>query len=187
MKKLILLFTGALMMQSCNVEIVVKPQTENNLTSELLNNVCLLSDTASLGGLTNDGRVYAIYPDQLKDLLAVKEKAIVYRWSPYNMENNIPVYFVQSYCDEIGAELYVITNEYAAAFTETDNVKNPIFSMNLGGYIATVTGDKYENRFYKELLGNKYNKKSHIYYFENGKFIETHDEIVNVKWENKWN
>lgn len=185
MKKLILLFTVALMMQSCNITVEVSAYTDYDLTLEQKNNICWTSDTTSLIGLTNDGRIYAVNPNQMKDLLVAKEKALVYRWSPYEMENVIPIYFVQSYCNENNIELYVITNEYKSAFTEINNVKNPMFSMNNGDYITDIA-DKWGNKFYKQLLGNKYKKKYHLYYFENGKCVRTEDKIVNDKWKKKW-
>lgn len=186
MKKLILLCIVVLMMQSCNVTVEIPVPDDNSLTSEQRNNICWTSDTTSLIGLTNDGRIYAINPDQMRDLLVTKEKALVYRWSPYEMENVIPIYFVQSYCNENNIELYVITNEYKSAFTEINNVKNPMSSMNIGDYITDISY-KSENKFYKQLLGNKYKKKCHLYYFENGKYVRTEDEIVNDKWREKWN
>ena len=85
MKKLILLFTVALMMQSCNITVEVSAYTDYDLTLEQKNNICWTSDTTSLIGLTNDGRIYAVNPNQMKDLLVAKEKALVYRWSPYEM------------------------------------------------------------------------------------------------------
>ena len=186
MKKLILLCIVVLMMQSCNVTVEIPVPDDNSLTSEQRNNICWTSDTTSLIGLTNDSRIYAINPDQMRDLLVTKEKALVYRWSPYEMENVIPIYFVQSYCNENNIELYVITNEYKSAFTEINNVKNPMSSMNIGDYITDISY-KSENKFYKQLLGNKYKKKCHLYYFENGKYVRTEDEIVNDKWREKWN
>ncbi len=185
MKKLILLFTVALMMQSCNITVEVSAYTDYDLTLKQKNNICWTSDTTSLIGLTNDGRIYAVNPNQMKDLLVAKEKALVYRWSPYEIENVIPIYFVQSYCNENNIELYVITNEYKSAFTEINNVKNPMFSMNIDDYITDIA-DKWENKFYKQLLGNKYKKKYHLYYFENGKCVRTEDKIVNDKWKKKW-
>ena len=182
MKKLILLFTVALMMQSCNITVEVSAYTDYDLTLEQKNNICWTSDTTSLIGLTNDGRIYAVNPNQMKDLLVAKEKALVYRWSPYEMENVIPIYFVQSYCNENNIELYVITNEYKSAFTEINNVKNPMFSMNNGDYITDIA-DKWENKFYKQLLGNKYKKNNYFYYFENGEFVRTEDEMLNEKWK----
>ena len=186
MKKLILLCTVVLMMQSCNVTVEIPVPDDNSLTSEQRNNIYWTSDTTSLIGLTNDGRIYAVNPNQMKDLLVTKEKALVYRWSPYEMENVIPIYFVQSYCNENNIELYVITNEYKSAFTEINNVKNPMFSMSIGDYITDISY-KSENKFYKQLLGNRYKKKCHLYYFENGKYVRTEDEIVNDKWIEKWN
>ena len=185
MKKLILLFTVALMMQSCNITVEVSAYTDYDLTLEQKNNICWTSDTTSLIGLTNDGRIYAVNPNQMKDLLVAKEKALVYRWSPYEMENVIPIYFVQSYCNENNIELYVITDEYKSAFTEINNVKNPMFSMNNGDYITDIA-DKWENKFYKQLLGNKYKKNNCFYYFENGEFVRTEDEMLNEKWKKKW-
>ena len=185
MKKLILLFTVALMMQSCNITVEVSAYTDYDLTLEQKNNICWTSDTTSLIGLTNDGRIYAVNPDQMRDLLVTKEKALVYRWSPYEMGNVIPIYFVQSYCNENNIELYVITNEYKSAFTEINNVKNPMFSMNIDDYITDISYTS-ENKFYKQLLGNKYKKKYHLYYFENGKCVRTEDKIVNDKWKKKW-
>ena len=185
MKKLILLFTVALMMQSCNITVEVSAYSDYDLTLEQKNNICWTSDTTSLIGLTNDGRIYAINPDQMRDLLVTKEKALVYRWSPYEMENVIPIYFVQSYCNENNIELYVITDEYKSAFTEINNVKNPMFSMNNGDYITDIA-DKWENKFYKQLLGNKYKKNNYFYYFENGEFVRTEDEMLNEKWKKKW-
>ena len=185
MKKLILLFTVALIMQSCNITVEVSAYTDYDLTLEQKNNICWTSDTTSLIGLTNDGRIYAVNPNQMKDLLVAKEKALVYRWSPYEMENVIPIYFVQSYCNENNIELYVITNEYKSAFTEINNVKNPMFSMNNGDYITDIA-DKWENKFYKQLLGNKYKKNNYFYYFENGEFVRTEDEMLNEKWKKKW-
>ena len=186
MKKLILLCIVVLMMQSCNVTVEIPVPDDNSLTSEQRNNIYWTSDTTSLIGLTNDGRIYAVNPNQMKDLLVAKEKALVYRWSPYEMGNVIPIYFVQSYCNENNIELYVITNEYKSAFTEINNVKNPMFSMSIGDYITDISY-KSENKFYKQLLGNKYKKKCHLYYFENGKYVRTEDEIVNDKWREKWN
>ena len=173
------------MMQSCNITVEVSAYTDYDLTLEQKNNICWTSDTTSLIGLTNDGRIYAVNPNQMKDLLVAKEKALVYRWSPYEMENVIPIYFVQSYCNENNIELYVITDEYKSAFTEINNVKNPMFSMNNGDYITDIA-DKWENKFYKQLLGNKYKKNNYFYYFENGEFVRTEDEMLNEKWKKKW-
>ena len=185
MKKLILLFTVALMMQSCSVTVEIPARNDNSLTSEQRSDIYWTSDTTSLIGLTNDGRIYAVNPNQMKDLLVAKEKALVYRWSPYEMENVIPIYFVQSYCNENNIELYVITNEYKSAFTEINNVKNPMFSMNIDDYITDISY-KSENKFYKQLLGNKYKKNNYLYYFENGEFVRTEDEMLNEKWKKKW-
>ena len=185
MKKLILLFAMALVMQSCYVTIEIPPCMNGNLTPEQTNNICWLSDTTSLIGLDNDDCIYAINSNQMKDLLIAKDRTIVYRWLPYDMKNNIPIYFVQSYCDENNIELYVITNEYTAAFAEIDNVKNPIFSMNIGDCMINVD-NKLEDKFYKELFGNKYKKKFHIYYLENGELVRTEDEMMNEKWKKKW-
>lgn len=185
MKKLIVLFIVVLVLQSCDVTIEFPPCMNSDRTYEEKNNICWMSDTASLIGLTNDSCIYAINPNQMKDLLIAKERTIVYRWLPYIMENNIPIYFVQSYCNENNIELYVITNKYAAAFTEIDNVKNPIFSMNIG-YNITNISDISEDKFYKQLFGNKYKKECYIYYLENGEFVRTEDEIVNEKWRKKW-
>ena len=96
------------------------------------------------------------------------------------------VTFVQSYCNENNIELYVITNEYTAAFAEIDNVKNPIFSMNISDCMINVE-NKLEDKFYKELFGNKYKKKFHIYYLENGEFVRTEDEMMNEKWKRNGN
>ncbi len=185
MKKLILLFTVALMMQSCSVTVEIPARNDNSLTSEQRSDIYWTSDTTSLIGLTNDGRIYAVNPNQMKDLLVAKEKTLVYRWSSYEMENVIPIYFVQSYCDENNIELYVITNEYTAAFAEIDNVKNPIFSMNIDDCMINVE-NKLEDKFYKELFGNKYKKNNYFYYFENGEFVRTEDEMLNEKWKKKW-
>lgn len=155
--------------------------------------------------LTNDGRIYAVNPNQIKDLLNIKEKAIVYRWLPYNMKNYVPIilsesYYdrkerkneddcppipldiLQSYCDKNNIELYVITNEYATAFTEINSINNPMFSMSIGSYIKDIS-EKFEDQFYKELIGNKYDKDKFIYYFENGEFVRIEDEILNEKWK----
>lgn len=185
MKKLILLFAMALVMQSCYVTIEIPPCMNGNLTPEQTNSICWLSDTTSLIGLDNDDCIYAINSNQMKDLLIAKDRTIVYRWLPYDMKNNIPIYFVQSYCDENNIELYVITNEYTAAFAEIDNVKNPIFSMNIGDNTTNIS-DISEDKFYKQLFGNKYKKECYIYYLENGEFVRTEDEIVNEKWRKKW-
>ena len=57
--------------------------------------------------------------------------------------------------------------------------------MNIGDCMINVE-NKLEDKFYKELFVNKYKKKIHIYYLENGEFVRTEDEMMNEKWKKKW-
>ena len=52
MKKTILLFTVALMMQSCSVTVEIPARNDNSLTSEQRSDIYWTSDTTSLIGLT---------------------------------------------------------------------------------------------------------------------------------------
>ena len=54
MKKLILLCTVVLMMQSCNVTVEIPVPDDNSLTSEQRNNICWTSDTTSLTSSKSD-------------------------------------------------------------------------------------------------------------------------------------
>lgn len=54
--------------------------------------------------------------------------------------------------------------------------------MSIGSYIKDIS-EKFEDQFYKELIGNKYDKDKFIYYFENGEFVRIEDEILNEKWK----
>ena len=186
MKKILTIITLALAMQSCCIKIIhpsyVEASFMRDLTSEQKNNVYWTSDSTSLSDLTNDGRIYAINPNQMKELLATKEKAIIYRWLPIcKSENCTSLSLTQSYCDENGIELFVITDSYTEAFTQIESIKNPMFSIDIACFRIELM-DYDDDLFYKELLGDKYDKKnySRFYYFENGEFIRTYKNIVEV-------
>ena len=87
----------------------------------------------------------------------------------------------QSYCGENGIELYVVVDYYADAFSQIESIKNPLFSINERHYNTEVT-EKLQEIFYKELLGDKYDKKNYhrFYYFENGEFVRTYDSVNNL-------
>lgn len=183
MKKLILLFVLALVIQSCCIKIVPPYRGSAdfmmNLTSEQKNMVIWTSDSTSLTNLTNDGRIYAVNPKQLKELLMTKEKAMVYKWLPAcTSENCISLGLAESYCNEKGIELYVVLDSYEDAFTQIESIRNPMFSKNVG-YFQYETKD-VDELFYKELLGDKYDKKNYyrFYYFENGEFIRTYETMT---------
>ena len=188
MKKLLLFIALALVMQSCVVLIDKSPYGESNfmtaLSSEQKNMVYWTSDSTSLEGLVNDGRIYAINPNQLKELLKSKEIAIVYKWLPTcTSENCTSLGLTQSYCDEKGVELYVVADNYNDAFSQIEDIKNPMFSINSGYYVKTnYLLNKLQEQFYKELLGEKYDKKNYhrFYYFENGEFVRMYDSVVNL-------
>ena len=185
MKKLLTIITLALLMQSCICIKIIHPSYVEasfmrDLTSEQKNNVYWTSDSTSLSDLTNDGRIYAINPNQMKELLATKEKAIIYRWLPIcKSENCTSLGLTQSYCDEKGIELFVITDSYTEAFTQIESIKNPMFSIDIACFRIEIK-DYDDDLFYKELLGDKYDKKSYsrFYYFENGEFVRTYQNII---------
>ena len=113
---------------------------------------------------------------------STKEKAIIYRWLPVcKSEDCTSLGLTQSYCDEKGIELYVITDSYTEAFTQIDSIKNPMFSIDIAKF-RIEPKDFDDDLFYKELLGDKYDKKNYdrFYYFENGEFIRTYKNIVEV-------
>ena len=184
MKKLILFVLLALAMQSCICIKIIHPSYVEasfmrDLTSEQKNNVYWTSDSTSLSDLTNDGRIYAINPNQMKELLATKEKAIIYRWLPIcKSENCTSLGLTQSYCDEKGIELFVITDSYTEAFTQIESIKNPMFSIDIACFRIEIK-DYDDDLFYKELLGDKYDTKNYnrFYYFENGEFVRTYQNI----------
>lgn len=186
MEKLILFVLLALAMQSCICIKVVHPSYVEasfmrNLTSEQKNNVYWTSDSTSLINLTNDGRIYAVIPNQIKELLSTKEKVVIYKWLPIcSSENSTSLGLTQSYCDEMGIELYVITDSYTEAFLQIESIKNPMFSMNIGYFQTQTKTGEIREEFYKILLGDKYDKKNYgrFYYFENGEFIRQYNDIL---------
>lgn len=186
MKKLLTIITLALAMQSCICIKITHPSYVEagfmrDLTSEQKNNVYWTSDSTLLSDLTNDGRIYAINPNQMKELLATQEKAIIYRWLTIcKSENCTSLGLTQSYCDEKGIELYVITDSYTEAFTQIVSIKNPMFSMNIGYFQTQTKTGEIREEFYKILLGDKYDKKNYgrFYYFENGEFIRQYNDIL---------
>ena len=153
-----------------------------DLTDEQKNNVCWTSDSISLIGMKNDNRIYAINAHQMKELLKTNEKAIIYQWSPHcSSENCTSLGLTQSYCDEKGIELYVVVDYYADAFSQIESIKNPLLSISERYYNTELTQELSE-LFYKELLGEKYDKKNYhrFYYFENGEFVRTYDSVNNL-------
>lgn len=186
MKKLFLFIALALVMQSCICVHVIGRKTHfmRDLTDEQKNNVCWTSDSISLIGMKNDNRIYAINAHQMKELLKTNEKAIIYQWSPHcSSENCTSLGLTQSYCDEKGVELYVVADNYNDAFSQIEDIKNPMFSINSGYYVKTnYLLNKLQEQFYKELLGEKYDKKNYhrFYYFENGEFVRMYDSVVNL-------
>ena len=181
MKKLFLFIALAFVMQSC-ICIKFPPARDTSflrdLTSEQKNMVCWTSDTTSLEDLANDGRIYAVNPNQMRELLKTKEKVVIYKWLPIcTSENCTSLGLTQSYCDEKGIELYVIADSYKEAFLQIESIKNPLFSINIDYFDEDVK--HCDEEFYKELLGDKYDKKNYyrFYYFENGEFVRTYDSV----------
>ena len=70
---------------------------------------------------------------------------------------------------------------YADAFSQIESIKNPLLSISERYYNTELTQELSE-LFYKELLGEKYDKKNYhrFYYFENGEFVRMYDSVVNL-------
>jgi hypothetical protein len=185
MKKLSLFIALAFVMQSCICVHVIGRKTHfmRDLTDEQKNNVCWTTDSISLIGMKNDNRIYAINAHQMKELLKTNEKAVIYQWSPHcSSENCTSLGLTQSYCDEKGIELYVVIDYYADAFSQIESIRNPLLSISERHY-NTELAQELREIFYKELLGDKYDKKnySRFYYFENGEFLKTYNSINNLQ------
>lgn len=122
--------------------------------------------------------IYSINGLSLKNQISKYDKSLVYIWSTNcSSEFCLPLYSIQSICDEKGIELFVILEYYDKNVKDYFNqTKNPIFSID-HKYYETNFVSSYTERFMDDLIGHKLNDSiswKRYYYFEK-------DELKDVK------
>lgn len=133
-----------------------------------------------MGDVANDGRIYAITGEQLREMIEECPRALLYIWDPIcKSEKCVSLEYLQRLCNEQSVELYVIVEYFYGAFSQNiELTDHPLFVKNSEVY-GTDRCKPLEKMFLVDLLGNHvYDENAetmwHRYiYFEDGKFVET--------------
>lgn len=143
--------------------------------TEANSNICNYED---------NNKIYAINGLQLSECLKMKEKALVYIWSPNcHADKCYSIKQVQDYCTKNNYELFLITEYYDLSKLNEQGQNlavNPMLSIN-EKYYNTRYCNKYYRLFIADLLKNQPPTKtdlySNFYIFEHGKYITSKLEL----------
>ena len=132
---------------------------------------------------TNDGNIYAINGNELKEILKAKEKSIIYKWSPFcHSSVCITLNASQKYCDANGYNLFVVLDYYDALPEAKAPSHKPAYPLLISNHIYYKTGfvDKSRNKLIKDLVGKENIKSvnySRFLFFEGDKFVGAKDSL----------
>lgn len=132
----------------------------------------------------NTKYIYEISGTQLKDLLTIHKKSIVYLFANgCTSKYCLPLSVYERYAEDNDYDLFLIMNGYAnLSQTLSQNISTPLYSIDAQAY-DTKWNNKYVKRFENDLLGlprdSKQPYQGSIYFFEGDSLISIKRELPN--------
>lgn len=133
----------------------------------------------SLDSITNDGNLYAVKVDQVKDYLQDRHGVLVYEYLPFcSGESGRNPAEIQQYCVKNQLDLVVISSVYDRVLPISLNLKFPVFVVDRTPY-GTDNYRKYSEKFYSALTNDnsKMRKTSSYHFFIDGKYVKSRSSL----------
>lgn len=129
----------------------------------------------------NDGRVYKITIEQLKQYIAQFPYVLIYDYKP-NCTGNFCVNpaIVETFCQQHSCQFCLVACDLDGIF-DIPKLSSPILFMDNEPYNTRIQ-QKYEKRFLEDLTGYTYNERGYGHYilFRNGQYIETYNSYTDA-------
>lgn len=133
----------------------------------------------SLDSITNDGNLYAVKVDQVKDYLQDRHGVLVYEYLPFcSGESGRNPAEIQQYCVKNQLDLVVISSVYDRVLSISRSLTFPVFVIDKASY-GTDNYRKYCEKFYSALTNDnsKMRKTSSYHFFIDGKYVKSRSSL----------
>lgn len=129
--------------------------------------------TEPLDSISNDGNLYTVKVEQVKEYVQSKPKVLVYEYLPFCSASRNPAE-VKEYCGKNGFDLVVISSVYDGLLPIPRAFTFPIFVIDLTPY-DTDNYQKYGEEFYSALTDDDSENRqiSPCHLFLNGKYVKS--------------
>lgn len=138
--------------------------------------------TSAPDALQNDGNLYQVTVEQVKEYIEKEQNVLVYEYLPFcSGESGRSPMEVKGYCDEKELKCLVITSVYDGIFPIPTSNTFPMLAIDHQVY-GTDNYQKYSNLFYQQLTGSdeESRKVSSFHLFRNGKYVRSLDSLVDL-------
>lgn len=132
-----------------------------------------------LDSVNNDGNLYKVTVNQVKDFVRRNDKVLVYEYLPFcSGENGRSPAEIKQICDQKNIQLIVVSSVYDGIFPISSTNTFPLFVIDNGVY-HTDNYQTYGEKFYKDLTGSdeQRRKVNSYHYFQEGKYIRSYSTI----------
>ena len=128
--------------------------------------------TSTLGTLQNDGNLYQVTVEQVKEYIEKERNVLVYEFLPFcSGESGRSPMEVKVYCDGKDFKCLVIASVYDGIFPIPTSNTFPMLVIDHQVY-GTDNYQEYSNKFYQQLTGSndESRKESSFHLFSKGKY-----------------
>lgn len=129
--------------------------------------------TSPLDCVSNDGNLYTVTVEQVKEYVKNKPKVLVYSYLPFCPASQNPAE-VKEYCDKNGFDFLVISSVYDGLLPVPRTFTFPVFVIDLTPY-ETDNFQKYGDEFYSALTNDDSENRqiSSCHLFQNGIYVKS--------------
>lgn len=137
--------------------------------------------TGNIGTLQNDGNLYQITAEQVKEYIQKEHKVLVYEYLPFcSGESGRSPIEVKGYCDGKGLKCLVISSVYDGIFPIPTACTFPMLVINHQVF-GTDNYQEYGDKFYQQLIGNDAQSREGSYHlFSDGKYVRSFESLVDL-------
>ncbi len=113
----------------------------------------------------NPNKIYTLNADQVKQILASKDSSVLYFWSPRcHSSACLPLSTFEQHCSDNGYTPIIVAEYYDYDNFLAQHHESNLYILDYDYYQTQKTG-KCATNFFKELLGEKYDKDNYYRYF----------------------
>lgn len=129
--------------------------------------------TSPLDSVSNDGNLYTVKVEQVKEYVKSKPKVLVYSYLPFCPASQNPAE-MKEYCDKNGLDFIVISSVYDGILPIPRTFTFPVFVIDLTPY-DTDNYQKYGDEFYSALTNDDSENRqiSSCHLFQNGRYVKS--------------
>lgn len=132
-----------------------------------------------LDSVNNDGNLYKVTVNQVKDFVRKHNMVLVYEYLPFcSGENGRPPAEIKQVCDQKNIRLIVVSSVYDGIFPIPSTNTFPLYVIDNSVY-DTDNYQTYGEKFYRDLTGadEEIRKVNSYHYFLKGKYIRSYSSV----------